>query len=421
MIRALAAELSLLTGCLALQSPVLTLDEAVSLALRQNPNLEIARREQNVALIEADRNRPAFRPQLDAIATQIVRGPRVELPGVRDEVVLPNSISRLAVELRQPLYQFGAGRAPAARANAMAAAARSNFRKAELDTVLQVREGYEGVRRARALAGVARQALDLARANVELTRLLEERRLQATLDVLEAERAEAEAASGLLQAENGVRLAQANVNRLLGRDIETPFETAPDGELPGEPGPLQELVAQAMQERPEAQTLRHNIEAAEAGLRLAKASRLPRVDLEAAYELQTETALVPESGVSAGITVRAPIFDGPVRRFTIREAEERVEQLRSSLAALEGGIALEIERQRLAMGEARQRIELADRAVRAAEQAYEITRARQERGFAIQAEVQRAQLALRQARTDRATAESDLRLARMRLDRAIGK
>ena len=420
---------TLLLSCLAApamvgaagETPVpLTVDAAVARALRENPTLAMARNERNVALIEADRNRPTLRPEVTATASQIVRGPRVDLPGRRDDVVLPNSISRLELALRQPVFQFGAGDAPEKRANAMAAAARSGYRKAELDTVLQVREAYVLLLRTRSLGGIAAQAVDLARDNVKATKLLEERGLQAQVDVLEAERAQAEAESLALQADNGAALAKANLNRLLGAAIDAPLEVLELAPVPAENGVLKDLTAQAMQRRPEAETLRHRIEEAEAGIKLAKASRLPRVTLDVSYALQTETALVPRSGIGAGVSVSAPIFSGAALRYTVREAEERVEQLKRGLAALEGGVALEIQQQLLAMTEARGRATASERAVVAAEKAYEISKARLELGRAVQLEIQNARLSLQRARSSAAEAQFDLQLAQARLARAAG-
>ena len=48
----------------------------------------------------------------------------------------------------------------------MAAAARSDYRKAEPDTALQAREAYLSVLRAEALAGVAREGASLAQASL---------------------------------------------------------------------------------------------------------------------------------------------------------------------------------------------------------------------------------------------------------------
>src|SRR5688500_17833104 len=110
MIRPLALvalSLPLTASAVAQDQGRLTADQPVALALKNSPTLEVARREMNVDLLEADRARPAFRPEVSATASQIMRTPRVDLPGRRDEVVLPNSISRFEVNVRQPLYQFG--------------------------------------------------------------------------------------------------------------------------------------------------------------------------------------------------------------------------------------------------------------------------------------------------------------------------
>lgn len=399
----------------------LTADEAVAFALRNSPTLEAARHERNAALLGAGKARPAFRPEVSASASQILRAPRVDLPGRPDEVVLPNSISRLEVSLRQQLYQFGVGSSAADRAEAMAAAARSEYRTAELDVALEARTAYLEAVGVLAQREVAARGAQLARDNVELTRLLIERGFQAEVDLLQAQRAAAEAEVGVARVENGLALAKANVNRVMGRPIETEFELLVPEELPDDPPPFAELYRRALEQRPELLTLEANIAQAEAGIRLAKAQRLPRVDLEATYALQTRTALLPQSGVAAGVTIRAPILNGPVDRFTIGQAEERLKQVRAGVKARESGIALEIERHRRGMLEARKRRESALAGVQLAQKAYDIRRLNLERGRAIQAEVEAARLDLIRALADVATAENDLRLARARLDRAIGE
>lgn len=399
----------------------LSMDEAVTMALRQSPTLEVARRQRNVALIGSDRDRPAFRPEVNATASQVLRTPRVDLPGRPDDVVLPNSHSRLEIGVKQPLFQFGVGSAPELRANAMAAAARSGYRKAELDTARDVQEAFLVTRRTALLLQVAERGAALAHEQVELTRLLRDRGLLADVDLLDAERLEAEAESHRLQAENGQALARANLNRLMGRPVDTSFSLGEAGDLPAEPAPLQALVARASAQRPELAMLRHNREAAEAGIKLAKAAGKPRVSLEAGYALQTETALTPRSGLFGGLSITAPLFNSAVQRFTVREAEERLGQLKGALEEAEQGVALEIEQQRLAMQEARTRRTLAERGIAAAEAAYTITRYKLERGQITQIEVQNARLGLERALSDRAEAEHALRIAHVRLLRAVGE
>src|SRR5206468_583582 len=80
-----------------------------------------------------------------------------------------------------------------------------------------------------------------------------------------AEQSLAEAQSGAVRARNGVNLAIANLNRLLGRTIDAPATLEPVQGLPPEPASTAELLPEAMRQRPEAVALRARIEAAEAG------------------------------------------------------------------------------------------------------------------------------------------------------------
>jgi outer membrane protein TolC len=401
-------------------APALTLEAAVALALRESPVLEIARRELNVALLAAEQARPAFRPHVVASASQRLNTPRVDLPGRPDDVVVPGSHSRFEVELRQQLYQFGAGRAPEKRAEALALAAHAVFRRAELDLAREVHEAFLNAAYAESAAALALTGLEVARGGVAQTRLLVERGLQSQLDLLEAERSEAEAEAREIQARNAAVLAHAALNRHLGRPVASVIRCGDPGPLPGPPRSLDELLQVALQTRPELAVLHHNIAAAEAGIRLARASRLPRVDLEAGYALQTETVLNARSSAFGGVTISAPLFSAQALRYTVREAEERLAQLRASLAAQEQAVALEIEQQRLAIQEALARDAAAGRAIKAATQARDITILRRERGLATQLEVETARLNLERAQGEREGARHALRLAHARLARATG-
>jgi len=413
--------------------PVLKVEDAVLTALRLNPTLVAARRERNVALIQADSARPGFRPHVTlGVSNGFQSTVRDFLPRKTEDLLSsPQFLTAVGIALQMPLYQFGVGGAPGKRAEALAAAARSDYRKAELDTALQVRQAYLLVARTQALANVARRGAELARGNTRHTTDLRDQGLKADIDLLEAHRAEAEAESKRIEAENGVALASADLNRLLGRPVTTPFTVAA-ADLPADPTSLEELTARALAQRPEVSTLRSNIQAAEAGVKLARASRLPRVDLNGAYSFSTDTSLAPGTGTFPGfqvqpkhyaagaITLSVPLFDGAGRRYTIAEAEERVRQLRDALSALENGVTLEVQVARLNMQAARAKLEVANRSVTAAEKGVEIAQLKAELGRAVQLEVLNARVNLEKALADRVSAINDLHLARARLDRALG-
>jgi len=414
-----------------LEALSLTEADVIALALRRNPALRMARHDRRIALLGAAKAAPALRPEITATASQFFNTEGLGLPRrAEDLVVIPDSVSRLELGLRMPLYQFGAGTAPRRLASASELAAWSGYRKAELDAILEVRELFVAVLGAEGLAHVAERSAELARETLRNTRLQRDQGSRADVDVLEDERLEAEAEAKLLEARNAVLLAKANLNRALGRPVEAPLSLVV-GELPAPPDPLPTLLVRALEQRPELAALRQSIARARAGVRLAKASGLPRVNLQMVFSIQNQSSLrpggellgfiiEPRSFASAGVVITAPLFDGGLRRYTIREAEEQVEKARSGLAALESGVALEVHRHRLAVEEAQVRVEVAERAMAAAEKGFELAGIRVKQGRATPLELSKARVDLERARAGQGAAENAVRLARARLDRAVG-
>src|SRR5262245_16527545 len=82
----------------------LTLCGSIAAALENNPQLAAARHARASARIEAERFKPAFRPDLQASLSQIARGPRLEFPKRNEQVtVLPNLRTKLELDLQHPV------------------------------------------------------------------------------------------------------------------------------------------------------------------------------------------------------------------------------------------------------------------------------------------------------------------------------
>jgi outer membrane protein len=416
------------SGCLgrpaAAQEP-LTLPDVLGTALRNNSTLRAARHARDAALAGAQPTRPGLRPDVHATASHHFRGPVVRFPkvtpnGVNNVVVLPSTVSLLDLTLEQPLYQFGIGKAPAQRYSSTMDAARADYRKAELDLQREVEEAYLSALRAQALERVAAEAVSYAEEQLRVAQLLEAAGEVARLDVYKAEESLEEARSGLLQAQNGVRLAKANLNRLMERPQGTDFTLAPVEGEPPEPPPTEDLLPSAFRRRPEAQALRARLETAQAGVQLARSQRLPRITADADYRLQNPSAFVPSSSWAAGVSATVPIFETLGIRSDVRQAQEAVGQAEAGLAALRQGIALEIEQHRLAQIEARERLRVAERAITSAGEARRVTLLLYQEGFATVADVQGTSVALTRAEANRQQAIYDMWLAHARLRRALG-
>ena len=399
----------------------LTVQDAVTRALANNPELRAAGFERDVALSEAARNRPAFRPEVTASVGQQIRGPKLTFPGRNDDVtVLPRTRTGLAIEVEQPLYRFGVGKSPSQRADAMEEAAAQTYRAAELDLTRDVRRAYYTYLQAIAGAQVAERAVTLAEEQVRFTKLQKEAGRLADVDVLESERGLAEAQAALAQARGGVELSRANLNRLMGEPVGDPVEAGPPPADPADPAPTAELLPRALAQRPEVLNLRARLREAEAGVKLARSARLPEVRFEGGYALQTPSAFVPRSSYSAAVVVTAPILESANTRRQVEQAGLRVEQLQAAIQAREQGVALEIEQARTALLSARERVRVAERTVTAAREVVRITRLQFELFRATQLQMEAARLSLARAEGDRERARFDVLQAQADLDRALG-
>lgn len=400
----------------------LTLRESVAAALRDNPRLEAARAARDLALADAERNRPALRPDVRATASQFVRGPVLKFPKRNKQVtVLPRARSILEINAETPLYQFGIGRAPQDRVEAEEAAAEADYAQAELDLAIDVEEAYLSAQLAQAMEGVAEQALDLAKRQLRVTTALVEQGLLAPVEIRRADAGVAQAEEALERARSGTALANANLNRLLGRPIDAPVAVEPLAGLPPEPGDLASLTAEAVENRPEVRATQAKIAQGEAGEQLARAAGKPRINGDAAYALQNPSAFVPTSSWLVGLSATVPLFDSANTRADVRQAQEGVAQARAGLRALEQGIALEVQRQRLAYSGARERLRVADRELEASQEALRIRMVAFEADEAIPLEVEADRLSVTQAEGRRVQAIHDLWLAHARLRRALGR
>ena len=404
----------------AAEPPALTVQECVTLALHQSPRLQAARHEEAAQRVAADRDRPGFRPEVTAALAQNFHVPRVRTPlGDDMETVEPLARTRLEIGV-SPGAAGAAAAAAGRRANSLDQAAAAATARTAADVALEAKRAYHGLLAAEQMLGVAEDAVRLAETHHKLVEDMLTAGTAARSDVLRADVEVAEARQGRSRAANGVNLAGAALNRILGRDLDTPVRVEPPGGLPNEPPALQDAVARALQARPDLQVLRAQLAAAETGEVLARGQRQPAVSVSAALSQQTSSAFVPPTLLLAGVVLRWPLLDGERAKHDIAEAGARAAQVRALLAEAEGGIALEVRQAWLALREARERFQVEEKNVLAAEEAATISELRYQAGAATHLETIDARLALRRARTNRAQAAGDAHVARAELERAVG-
>jgi outer membrane protein TolC len=408
----LPALLVLLTPGFPQADAPLSVDDAVRLARTNSPKLRAARFEAQAAQTETDREKPVARPTVTAQAIGTLQGPRVTFPrdGEGDATVLPERFGRVELMVEQVLYRPGLG---AARER-YAAQTRANvwdYRRTENDVIQEVRRAYFNLLTAQTMAEVARGGVETARKHLDLVKLMLEAGQSSERDEKAADADLAEAEQGAIKAENGVALARADLNRLMGRDLASSLTTSSQRTLEAVPDGPEAGIALALARRPEIRQLEENLRAARAGVSLARTQAQPSLSARATAARQTPSAFTNDNYYAAGLVITWNLLDAGKTRADVQEARARVGQLEALLEETKLGIRLEVEKAWRDMREARARIAAAVRQVAAAQAALDVSELRYQQRAATQLEVSGAIFSVTKALANQAQAVFDLNIA----------
>src|SRR5262249_20432948 len=144
-------------------------------------------------------------------------------------------------------------------------------------TTNEVRRLYYGIVQGES----ARQGLQSTVAFLEQlnreTRQSAVQRVALQADLLGADAQLAQARYELLKLDDPIQSQKQQLNRLMGRDVETPFDVDPASVTNVEPVSLAEAYAAALESRPELRSARLNLRKTELERRIKSAERIPDV------------------------------------------------------------------------------------------------------------------------------------------------
>lgn len=426
------------------QAPVLTLDEAVEIALARNPALaadEAAARAAEETVRESEAARwPTVEVTTDATRTTnpvAVFGQLLTQEEFGQENFAVDSLNdpdplnnvRGVLSVSQPLWAGGRIRAGIDGAERQAEAAGHRRARSRQELIHRVTERHTGAVVAGQAVRVRRETLEVARGNVKLTRDLYEAGLVVESDLLQARVRESEAEAALAEAERGGQVARAALNLELGRALDTPVRLpesleAPEplGEQEAGSAGLADLVAEAAERRPDLAAARARVAAARAGLERAEGGRMPEIGWSGAFEADSEEPFGdPGSNWTVGVGLRWTAFDGHATGARIGRARAELDRAERMAEQAERGTALEVESALRQLETARLRWREARRSVELAERSATIVRDRYKEGLTNVVELLQAQALSTGSRVRELRARRDLVVARAGLELAVGR
>jgi outer membrane protein TolC len=340
-------------------APLLTLEDAVSLALGnnrlvKNSALEAQKFDFRVSTAHS-RRLPQF--QFTALGGELMHSfdftfdqgtfgtyPGVgPIPGTRTKIRNPARFTTYVTSnADQPLtqqYKIGLGIRTTELGREIA---REDVRAERQKVAAEVRNAYFELVATQAGVEAARQAVATLE---EAQRVTARYRLQETVlraDELEVDARLAKSRFELSVAENGLATQRERLNQLLGRDLNTPFRV--DAMLEEDASGMTLVVARerANQNRPEVRQARLKEMQAETDRRLAKAEYIPDLSLSLRYQGLNNVKVLPQNVATAGFYLAWEPFDWGRRHNAVVEKTKTVEQARNGTRETEAAIAVEV-------------------------------------------------------------------------------
>jgi len=421
------------------EPPLLTLEEAIAVAMDHNRELAAAGARLDAARAGVDEARAHRRPQLDVtglfqstdhpvyVFSNLLSQERFSaedfaLDRLNNPAALENW--KTQVELAQPLWTGGRLRHGIEAASANRDAEQASHEATRQDVVHQVVERYSAAVLARRELEVAREALATSKAHVGLIRDLHQGGLVVESDLLQAEVRESEVQELVIRAESGVEVSAAALNLAMGRPLWTAMRL-PEAVGDGDGGPvgddLDALVATAIERRPDLRSASARGAAAGHMERLARDERRPELGLVAAWEGNAESFFGTDGeAYSVSVALRYRLFDGGVRKARIGRARQEAREAGERRELLAQSVALEVRRAFYELRAATQRLDQARRGVDLAQRSLAIVEDRYREGLTILPELLDGETALTRARLREVTAHRDVLLGRASLDLATG-
>ena len=412
----------------------LTLDAALDRGQRHSLRLvEMQSRVEAAEAAEAGR-RAADRPLVAALGgytrTNHVDEFTIAAPGQPTRTLYPDVPDnyRARLDLQWPIYSGGRADALVRAARAERDAAGSDLRAARADLRLEITRAFWALVTAREAEQVLVRSVEQVDAHLRDVRARLEQGLVPPNEVLSAEAQRSRQRVLALEARNTRAIVETDLRRLIGDDGEAPIAplvAAGDGAPP--PGTAQALVDEARRLRPERKAFEERAAASRAREAAAAAAARPQVGVAAGYDYaRPNPRIFPRADVwedswDVSVSVSWSLWDGGRRRAEQAEAAAGSRALDARAGEFDRLLAVEVRQRWLEADSSRAAIEAADDGVRAAAEARRVLRERFAAGVATSTEVLDAETAVLQAELDRTRAISNARLARARLDRAVGR
>jgi len=425
------------SAVLAAQEPpatvTVTLDEAIALALSQNPFYLASQEKVAQAKAQVRQAAAGFLPTLNAQGTDTLDEKLFVLefpsfipgqPPQRFSIDFTRDY-QMALSFGLPLFTGGRLTAGYKQANYGLQASREGVRLSEQETVFNVKRAFYTYLLAKEFSAVADESLALAEGFRNNVKNLYDVGVASKFELLLAEVQVSNLKPPSIRARNGIEVAALNLKTILGIPLDTPLEIK--GELVSPPlDPVTEaVVEEAQAQRPELRQLDYQRLMAGEMLKMARGTGLPSLAIGGVYNLWSDRLMFRkvdwQNYYTISLSLNIPLFNGFDTMAKVGQSKAAIREIEWNRKGLAEMISFEVKQAVLNRAQARETLLSQEKNVEQSREAVRIAELNYTEGLATNLDVVTAQVGLRQASTNYSQALYDCVISDAQLEKALGR
>jgi len=428
--------LTFIVAAYSYAAETLTLDQAIDMALRNNPGLKAADAQVEAAEAGVLRSASGFLPKVTVSETWSRTDSPLMALGTKlnQEIVTPadfdpsvmnhpgpisNYNTRLAV--MQPVWNGGKEYVGRKQATLAKEASIQDRERARQETVFNVIKAYYGVLLAKEYYKVAVQSLETTAATVKLAEARYKAGAVLQSDLLRATVQLAEVQEMATRSQNSVKLANAAINFAMGVPQGTEHEVSGVLSTQDMKTGMDAMLEEAASKRPDLMSMELNRRNTEKSVTMARSDYLPSLNLMGQMDWNSDKVAGDEAKSWAVMAVlQWNLFDGLVTRSKVKEALATSSRMRSLEEQTRSAVQLQVRQAYYNLTASLDRIAATSSSVQEAEEGLRIVQKRYEVGMTTFVDVLGAENSLIRARTNVLQALYDNNIAQAELKLAVG-
>lgn len=326
------------------------------------------------------------------------------------------------LNISQPLYTGGKIKYGIQSAQFLEKASRLDAENDQAAVIQNTLEAFANLFKANTAVMLVNENLVQNKQRVKDLENLEKNGLLARNDLLKAQLQESTVELNLLDAENNLQVANLNMNIMLGLPDNTKLQLDTAGiEKKHDTRTIDDYIQSALTIRKDKEAMGYRIKAAEAGVKMIRAEKMPGLSITGGYVAANIPHVISvTNAINLGVGINYNIASLWKTKSKLQQAAARVQQLEITQSVMDDQVKLEVSKNYMTLQSLRKKIDVYEKAKEQANENYRIVKNKFDNQLATTNDLLEADVAKLQASLGYTLARADAFVAYNQLLQSSG-